>query len=282
MTGPGPQATGAQSIAVGAGSIASGARSVAIGDQAQAVGGQAVSIGAGNIASGNGAVAIGDPNIATGTGAVAMGANNKATGTGALAMGNQTVATGNGAVALGNNAQANAAGSVAIGDGAVANRANQVAIGTASTIHTLAGLGSAASAAAQVGPTRFTTSDSAGNLAMSAFSPADISALQADIATLQNGQSATNTKLGLLGEQVRVEARRTDGGLAAAMAMGGTMIPPDSRFALSMNVASYRGEQGFSASGVARLSDRIWANAGVAGSSVSGTTGARAGVTIGW
>jgi autotransporter adhesin len=128
-TGPGPQATGANSIAAGPNSKAEAASSVAIGDGATALGGKATSIGAGNTASGDGAVAIGDPNTATGLGAVAIGANNAATGQGAVALGNASAATGRSALAEGDGAIATGASALALGQGASASVANSAAIG---------------------------------------------------------------------------------------------------------------------------------------------------------
>ena len=66
------------------------------------------------------------------------------------------------------------------------------------------------------------------------------------------------------------------------MALGGTVMPPDSRFAISFNLATYRGEQGFSAAAVARVTDRIWVSGGIAGSTVGGSAGGRGGVTFAW
>ena len=59
-------------------------------------------------------------------------------------------------------------------------------------------------------------------------------------------------------------------------------MPPDSTFAASFNLATYRGEQGFSAAAVARVTDHVWVSGGVAGSTVRGSTGGRAGVTFAW
>ena len=66
------------------------------------------------------------------------------------------------------------------------------------------------------------------------------------------------------------------------MALGGTLIPPNAEFAVSFNLATYRGEQGFSGSAVARVTDNVWISGGVAGSTVQGSTGGRVGVTFGW
>lgn len=77
-------------------------------------------------------------------------------------------------------------------------------------------------------------------------------------------------------------ARQAEGGIAAAMALGGTVMPPNTTFAVSFNLATYRGEQGFAGSAVARVSDHVWVSGGFAGSTVKGSTGGRAGVTFGW
>jgi autotransporter adhesin len=256
---------------MGSGSNASGDSSVAIGDGAVAQDGAAVSIGAGNVASGAGAVAIGDPNLATGRGAVAIGADNQATGLGAVAIGADSVANGRSAVALGSNANAGAAGSVAIGENAVATRANQVALGSSASTYTLAGIGSAESNAAQSGAVELVTTDAAGNLGTSSLDLAAIEGLGGRTGALEGQVTALNQGL-----------RGANGGIAAAMAMGGTVMPPGSSFAMSFNLATYRGEQGFSGSAVARVSEAVWVSGGVAGSTVRGSTGGRVGVTFGW
>ena len=78
------------------------------------------------------------------------------------------------------------------------------------------------------------------------------------------------------------QAKQASAGIAAAMAMGGTVMPPDSRLALSFNLATFRGEQGFSSAAVAKVVDRVYLSGGVAGSTVKGSTGGRVGVTVGW
>ena len=57
--------------------------------------------------------------------------------------------------------------------------------GTAASLYAAPGITSAASRAAQSGPTQFVTSDAAGNLATANFSPQDITSLGASVATLQ-------------------------------------------------------------------------------------------------
>lgn len=305
-----PRATGRDAVAIGSGSVADSASAVAIGNGAQATDGKAVSIGAGNIASGNGAVAIGDPNTAVGTGAVAMGADNTATGDGAVALGNASTARGDGGVAvgnqanagvssiaIGNNADAGPAGSVAIGNGAQAQRYNEVAIGNSSASYTFAGLASSGEGTAQ--PPAFMTVDSQGRVDRSSVGPSDIVNLQGQFATLSaqtanltgqvstlSGQVGTLTgRVGQIEARTNIleqQARQANGGIAAAMAMGNAFLPEGQSVAVSFNLATYRGEQGFSGTVVARVSPRIWVSGGVAGSTVGGSTGGRAGITFGW
>jgi len=76
--------------------------------------------------------------------------------------------------------------------------------------------------------------------------------------------------------------RHANGGIAAAMAMGGTMIVPDSMVSMNFNLATFRGEQGFSGAVVVRASPRVYISGGFAGSTVKGSTGGRVGVAFGF
>lgn len=76
--------------------------------------------------------------------------------------------------------------------------------------------------------------------------------------------------------------RHANGGIAAAMAMGGTMIVPDSTVSMSFNLATYRGEQGFSGAVVVCASPRVYVSGGFAGSTLKGSTGGRVGVAFGF
>jgi trimeric autotransporter adhesin len=300
--GTNPLATGRNAIAVGSGAIADSDSAVAIGVGAQATGGASVSIGAGNIATGNGAVAIGDPNIATGTGAVAIGENNGASGTGAVALGANSAASGDGSVAIGNNtsaqgssialgngATATAPGSIAIGNNVHASRYNEVAIGNSSSSYVFAGLATGGEGAA---PPRFLTVNANGQLAASSVGPADLVNLQGQLASLSNQFSTLNGTVTMLSGRIGAlegrtsvleqRARQANGGIAAAMALGNAFLPEGKNIAMSFNLATYRGEQGFSGSIVARVNNNVYFSGGFAGSSVKGSTGGRAGVTFGW
>ncbi|MFN0046835.1 MAG: YadA-like family protein [Sphingorhabdus sp.] len=78
------------------------------------------------------------------------------------------------------------------------------------------------------------------------------------------------------------KARQADGGIAAAMALGGTLLIPDKAVSVTFNLATYRGEQGFSGALVAQVKENIWITGGVAGSTVKRSTGGRVGISFGW
>jgi hypothetical protein len=199
-----------------------------------------------------------------------------------VAIGADSVAMGESAVALGSGASATGDGAVAIGLGAVADQPNQVALGATASTYRFAGVASSASRNAQSGALGLLTTDAAGNLAAL---DTDLDALLA----LDDRVAGLESHVELLESHVQQQTvaldevqRRADGGIAAAMALGGTVMPPDANFAISFNLATYRSEQGFSGSAVARVTDRVWVSGGVAGSTVKGSTGARAGVTFAW
>jgi trimeric autotransporter adhesin len=118
-----------------------------------------------NVALGTNSNAAGasTSNVAIGGSANANSLTNTAGGN--VAIGLNSNATGGQTTAVGSNASATLANSAAFGNGAVATRANQQMFGTASNTYTMAGITSAASAAAQKGPVQVVTSDAGGNLA---------------------------------------------------------------------------------------------------------------------
>lgn len=97
------------------------------------------------------------------------------------------------------------------------------------------------------------------------------------IGTLQNQVGSLQTSVNGL----RRNIKEANAGIAAAVALGGTMIVPDSTVSMSFNLATYRGQQGFSGSLVGRVSPRIYVNAGVAASTVRGSTTGRVGISFG-
>lgn len=191
-----------------------------------------------------------------------------ASGTNAIAVGNGATANGASAIALGDGAKAGSAGSVAIGPNATTTRPGQIALGNSGSTYTAAGIASGASVAAQSGAVRLVTSDLAGNLATTSFDVSTLASVPGRLTALE-GQTV------LLDQQAR-------GGIAAAIALGGTMVIPDKTVSVSFNLATYRGEQGFSGSAVVRATDQVYLSAGFAGSSVKGSTGGRVGMTFGF
>jgi hypothetical protein len=128
----------------------------------------------------------------------------------------------------------------------------------------MAGITSAASRAAQSGPTQLVTTDAAGNLAAASFSGQDITVLQSSVATLQ------------------AQMRQGFEGTAIAIAMGGSALPSDKRFAISSNWGTFRGENAMSLSAQMRLSEYVVVNGGFGAGFAQGGVGGRAGVTVAW
>lgn len=156
---------------------------------------------------------------ATGANAVAVAYGATASGSQSTAIGSNATASGANSTAVGSGSSATYANSTAVGAGATTTRANQVAIGTASNTYTLPGISSAASRAAQSGPTKLVTSDAAGNLATT----------DVDLNKIQNAVVSN-----------RREMRR---GVAAAMAMSSAPTPSaPGKTTWATNVAQYHGE----------------------------------------
>ncbi len=237
-------ATGAAADANGDGSF-----NTATGDGAQAFGAnsrnsatglQANASGnfSGNLAMGTGADAHGDGTINAAINNTAIGTAAHATGANSTAIGTAAFATGANASALGNGAKATFANSTAIGNGATATRANQQMFGTASNTYTMAGINTAASRAAQVGPTSIVTSDTAGNLAARSFADLGL-ASQSDISGINGRLDALNGRI----NDVNREAR---GGIALALAASGLQFDTrPGKVSLSGGYGNFKGESGF-------------------------------------
>jgi autotransporter adhesin len=92
-----------------------------------------------------------------------------------------------------------------------------------------------------------------------AQSVADIRLAMDHIAAVTDAQF--NTLEGELGgRSFRLDEmdKSSRAGIAAAMAVGGMMVVPESNVSVSMNVATYRREQGFSGGISPRSSSRAW------------------------
>lgn len=296
-----------RSTAVGSNSVAAGTDSAAFGQQSQATASAATAIGAAAQATYEGATAIGygakataDPTTAVGykalasgneassfggfasataDNATALGRSANASGAGATAAGANATAQGTDSVAVGRAAQATQDNAVAIGAGTATTRANQVAVGTSRQTYTLAGLPSAESTAVQSGPTNFVTTDAAGNLAASAYGPASLDALSSRIGTIEGNVAGLQAATMRLQRDMRTAFQ----GTAIALSLAGAVLPEGKTYAVSANFGAFHGESAFGATGTARISDNLFASAGI-GVATSGRSnvGARGGVTMAW
>lgn len=256
-------------VAIGRGSGAQGPKSVAIGDGAFINGGysNSTTIGGGTLLNGSNTTILG-ANSTTGNNpsdnSTAVGAGVNVAGNNSTAVGQGSSATALGATALGQGSSATFANSAAIGSGVSTTRANQVAIGTTANTYTLAGVSSAASLATQSGPLKVVTADAAGNLATASFAPQDISTLQSNVGVLQQ------------------QMKQAFEGTAIAIALGGTALPDNKKFAISTNWGNFRGQNAAGVSAQYRVSNNVVTNFGVGGGFQQGGIGSRAGVTLAW
>jgi hypothetical protein len=281
-TGRSSFANGASATATGQASTADGTTASAFGQGSQAVSDAATAIGQASTASAVGATAVGQGSAASGTtasafgqgsqavsdAATAIGQASTASAVGATAVGQGSAASGINATAVGIGASAAFNNSAAFGSGATASAPNQIAVGTTLNTYKLSGVASAASLSAQSGPIKVVTTDAAGNLATAAFSGVSNSQ---DIATLQSNVSTLQTQI-----------RQAFEGTAMAIALGGSALPADKKFAFSANWGTFRGENAVGLSGQMRLSQYVVMNGGVASGFAQGGVGGRAGLTVAW
>ena len=159
-------------------------------------------------------------------------------------------------------------------------RANQIAVGNAGNTYTLAGLTSAASLAAQTGPTSVVTTDAAGNLATTnnIASAASVAALDGRVNNLQQNVAALQNSVA----QLQTDVRKGYEGTAVAIALGGASLPDNKRYAISGNFGTFRSETAFGGVFQFRVSDNIVLNAGVGGGFRYGGVGGRGGATFAW
>lgn len=261
--------------AVGNFSSATGDSSTAVGQGSQATADFASAYGQNSRATVTNASAFGRNSLANGAGATAMGANSTASGASSIAMGDTASATAVNAIAMGTGATATFANSTAIGNGATTTRANQQTFGTAANTYTMAGLTSAASLAAQTGPVSLVTTDAAGNLAsMSTAGLAtvgSVAALDSRVTSLENNVNNLNFNV-----------RKAFEGAAVAIAMGGSALPDNKRFAISANWGNFGGENAFGGMAQMRISNNFVANAAVGAGFARGGVGGRVGGTFAW
>lgn len=248
---------------------------------AQAIADTSLGCGLNAVANGQNSVSLGSAaSTSDKDQAVAIGANASA-GTKSVALGEGAKALGVGSVAIGENATtANLDNAVAIGSGATATRNNQVVLGTSSNTYTMPGITSSASRAAQKGPLQMVTTDSNGNLA------SDGGQIFNDITNINNNINVINTRLSNVESNVanlNRAVRRLDGGVSMAFALGNIVLPERQNYALAVNTGFYRNSVSMGVQGVARVSEKLVANGGVAFDlSGRGGVGGRVGIQMGW
>jgi autotransporter adhesin len=181
-------------------------------------------------------------------------------------------------VAIGSSASAGFANSAAFGSGAVATRANQQAFGTAANTYTMAGITSAASKAAQTGPTQLVTSDAGGNLATTTLadlglaSTGDIAGINAQLATI-------NGRIG----DLYGRSDRAYNGIAMAFALAGvpTLLPGE-KLAMTMNYGTFEGTSALALNAAFRLADNLQLTGGIGYGVDEHIAGGRVGLRIAW
>jgi prefoldin subunit 5 len=264
--------TGNNNVAVGvaAGQVVNGNDNVGVG----ATAGAAVT-GSNNAAFGkeSGFSVTGDNNAAYGAnaGKSVTGSNNVAMGS---AAGLNVTGSGNTAIGAGAGQAFSVNNTTSLGAGAQAVRDNQMALGTTANTYTMAGIKSAASTAAQSGPTYLATTDANGNMAATAFSTEELVAtvgqstatniaqdasiailadglvdntnaiadLDGRVGALENNSAALSNQI----SEVRTEARQ---GIAAAIAMANPGMPSaPGKTTWATNVGYFKGAVAFGGS----------------------------------
>lgn len=288
-------AGGARSIAIGSGfgfgNSAAGTGAISIGADARALGADGVAIGNGAVSNvgGNNTAIGGDAflnpqsvnSTAVGASTLINGANNTLLGhdsgntgdtvTNVVAVGQNARVTADNTTVVGQGTSAAFAGSAAFGQGATTTRANQQVFGTAANTYTMAGIASAASAAAQTGPVQVVTSDANGNLATSPLSALGI-ASTTDVA-------AINARI----DEVSGRANKALTGVAMAFAMAGVPnLLPSETVAVTFNWGTYEGHNGTAVNAAVRITQNASLTGGIAVGLNDRVAGGRLGVRFGW
>lgn len=311
VLGSGAQA-GYNSVALGFGSLAIRENTVAIGGispiDASSITRQLTGLAAGSEAT--------DAVNVAQLGAVAtLAANAQSTADIAEAKADAAQTTANSALIVANTAQGSATAAQATADAALANAGAAQATADTARVEAAAAQGSAniaqtsantAQASANAAQATANTAVTRGN-AMGASTAAalgggasydtatatvsaprytiagqDYGNVGSALAAVDSNLSRIDGRVGALEIATGRGFDRANGGIAAAMALGGTMIVPDSQVSASFNLSTYRGQQGFSGAIAVRAAQRVYLSGGIAGSTVKGSTGGRVGVAFGF
>jgi len=229
-------------------------------------------------ASAAGSSVFGLGNTVNATNAVVMGNSNTVTGANGIAIGNGSSVAGANGVAIGTSASAGFANSAAVGNGATATRANQQVFGTASNTYTMSGVTSAASAAAQTGPTQIVTSDAGGNLATTTLAGLGL-ASSADISAINSQLAGINNRL----DDLTNRTNKAYTGVAMAFAMAGVpTLMPNENFAITMNWGNFQSANGLALNAAVRLDNHVQLNGGIGYGANQNLVGGRVGLRFGW
>jgi hypothetical protein len=71
-------------------------------------------------------------------------------------------------------------------------------------------------------------------------------------------------------------------GTAMAIALGGSVLPSDKKFAISTNWGTFRGQNALGLAAQLRVSQNVVLNGGIAAGFAQGGVGGRAGLTVAW
>ena len=190
------------------------------------------------------------------------------------ALANAAAAQGTANTALTNAATAQTTANTGVANAAAAQTTANTALTNAATAQTTANTGVTNAAAAQTSANTALTQNLAQDNRLNAIDTLN--------ATQNSRLSGAEAGISALADQIGINDRQTQGGIAAAIALGGAVIVPDSNVSVNFNLSTYRGQQGFSASFAGRVAPKTYITAGVAGSTVKGSTGARVGVAFGF
>ena len=244
-------------VAVGANSFVGGAAGVAIGNSANAIGAASIAIGGGWTSGGPVGVAgteVG-PTFPTNPFARSEGDASIALGSGSHAIARESVAIGAGSISDEEN-------TVSFGNGGLNRSPGGRPIGPATRrlVNVTAGINDTdavnvaqMNAANALQDTRLSTIE-----ALNATQNSRLTALESGASGLGGRVGALELGVAALNEDLALYNKQAIGGIAAAMAMGGAVIVPDSNVSMSFNLATYRGEQGFSGSIIGRVAPKMY------------------------
>jgi autotransporter adhesin len=206
---------------------------------------------AGASATGTDATASGPLALASGNGSAAYGKGATAAGDGSLAMGESANASQAGGVAIGQNSKASGTLTTVIGAGASATGANSVALGAGSTD---GGQSNVVSVGAPGAERRITNVAAGTNptdaVNVSQFNAANantqgqINNVQGQVSNLQGQVSSLQGQVNNLASTLSNSVNKLSGGIAAASALGGAVLPDPGTSYIGVSGAEYNGQGG--------------------------------------